>query len=460
MKVEERVEQEALFEPPLETPKVKAERLPLSSFNTETELPEGWEWIRLGRLLEQQERKVRLEPDKTYTRLGVRWYAEGPFVKEAVLGRDIKGKDLYSVEAGEFIFSRLFAWKGSFGFISDLEHGAFVSNEFPTFKPNTDILDSEFLWRMFSQAHVWRFIEERSEGSTQTSRLRFKEADLLRLEIPLPPLPEQKAIAAALRAVRDSREATARAFEEAKAFKRSLMRHVFTFGPVSLEEAATVELQETEIGSIPKNWDVNRLGDLTDFFQYGTSKKSDYNIVGNPILRIPNVAGGHVNTLDMKFTALSDKELNSLKLEEGDLLFVRTNGRKEYVGRCAVYENEPLNAAFASYLIRCKLPGAIVNPNFMREVLNSYVGRQQLDLVASDAADGKYNINSQTLRNLVVPVPSKSDQDLIEKMLQTDDTKIESLESRLSSLDALFQSLLYHLMTGRMRVPSSTTGDA
>jgi type I restriction enzyme, S subunit len=448
MKVEERVEQEALFEPPLETPKVKAERLPLSSFNTETELPEGWEWIRLGTLLEQQERKVRLEPDKTYTRLGVRWYAEGPFVKEAVLGRDIKGKDLYSVEAGEFIFSRLFAWKGSFGFVTDLEHGAFVSNEFPTFKPNTELLDSEFLWRMFSQAHIWRFIEERSEGSTQTSRLRFKEADLLRLEIPLPPLSEQKAIAAALRAVRDSREATARALEEAKAFKRSLMRHVFTFGPVSLEEAGNVELQETAIGSIPKVWEVKTLESIAKIGNGSTPKRdtATYWDGGSfPWMTSGKVHEGRISYADQFVTETALKECHLPMVPAGSVLIAIT-GQGKTLGTAAITE---IDTTVNQHIAYAKFE----NAKEWNEFVYHYLKFKYEDLRAVALTCG-------FLKTYKIPAPDLEQREQINESFNAADTFYESLESRLSSLDALFQSLLYHLMTGRVRVPASTTGDA
>lgn len=75
-------------------------------------------------------------------------------------------------------------------------------------------------------------------------------------------------------------------------------------------------------------------------FRYGTSKKShDDRADGSmPVLRIPNVVDGVVNLDGLKHTVLEAKEVQRLTLQKGDLLFVRTNGNPEYIGRCAVFD--------------------------------------------------------------------------------------------------------------------------
>ena len=57
-------------------------------------------------------------------------------------------------------------------------------------------------------------------------------------------------------------------------------------------------------------------------------------------LRIPNVVGGHLDVSDLKFGTPKKNELESVQLQPGDLLFVRTNGVQENAGRCSIYRGE------------------------------------------------------------------------------------------------------------------------
>ena len=75
----------------------------------------NWEQVPLSDLLKQQRREVAVEPTFDYDLLGVRWYAKGLFVKLRKAGSEIKATKLYRVEEGDFVYNRLFAWKGSFG---------------------------------------------------------------------------------------------------------------------------------------------------------------------------------------------------------------------------------------------------------------------------------------------------------------------------------------------------------
>ena len=69
-------------------------------------------------------------------------------------------------------------------------------------------------------------------------------------------------------------------------------------------------------------------------------------------LRIPNIIHGNIDFEDLKYAVLPDSDIQRYGLREGDIIFIRTNGNREYVGRCAVYHQNSNIHAFASYLIR------------------------------------------------------------------------------------------------------------
>jgi type I restriction enzyme S subunit len=89
--------------------------------------------VPLGEILIPVSRPEDVDPQVTYRLLGAHWYAEGLYTKEAKPGSQIQAAKLYRVEEGDFVYNRLFAWKGSFAVATKENHGCYVSNEFPCF---------------------------------------------------------------------------------------------------------------------------------------------------------------------------------------------------------------------------------------------------------------------------------------------------------------------------------------
>jgi type I restriction enzyme, S subunit len=156
----------------------------------------GWRFVKLGDVLYEVSRPEPVDPLREYTTLGVRWYAQGLFAKDKLMGHQIAAPKIYRVEAGDFVYNRLFAWKGSFAVADSSVSNCFVSNEFPCFRSDERILDVRYLHSYFRQEFSWTAALGLSSGATPTSRNRLKEAAFLSLKVPLPPIEEQKRIVA------------------------------------------------------------------------------------------------------------------------------------------------------------------------------------------------------------------------------------------------------------------------
>lgn len=158
-------------------------------------------------------------------------------------------------------------------------------------------------------------------------------------------------------------------------------------------------------------YDLVPLGTLTKVVQYGTSKRASSEPVGVAVLRIPNlqVEGWDLN--DLKYLVLTTEELSTYRLEKGDILFNRTNGSRELVGKCEVF-NFDGDWVFASYLIRLRIDTATALPEFVTAFLNSFWGRRQVEHVSRQILMS--NINAQEIRALRIPLPELTRQrDLI-----------------------------------------------
>ncbi len=260
---------------------------------------------------------------------------------------------------------------------------------------------------------------------------------------------EQEKVAAVLWKIQKAVEIEGAIVRNMRDLKKSLLRRLFTHG------LRGEPLKETEIGPLPESWDVEPLSEIREFLQYGTSQRCDLSGKGFPVLRIPNVIAGKIDTSEIKYADMPSKAAENLRLAHGDLLFVRTNGQRDYVGRCAVYKSEPTNALFASYLIRARLFTDRANPDFVQAYTMTDAGKSFLSGRSHGAADGKFNINTQTIDNTLVPVPSPHEQREIADILQTVDRKIDIHESKKRSLQDLFKTTLHKLMTAQIRVNDS-----
>lgn len=269
-------------------------------------------------------------------------------------------------------------------------------------------------------------------------------------EITLPicnDIEEQRKIAIALSMVQDAIAQQEQLITLTNELKKALMHKLFTEGIRDEPQ------RKTEIGLIPESWDVVKLKDAAESFQYGTSVKCDYDKDGKPVLRIPNVIGGYVDISDLKYGQPKPNEIQSLKLLDGDLLFVRTNGTKENSGRCSMYRGElGDDCYFASYLIRVRLNKGKLSPAFLDEYTRTEIGTSFLSGQAIRTADGKFNINSGTLQRMLVPKPNLDEQIEIAEILSKIDTKSTISLLKKEQFQDLFRTLLHQLMSAQIRV--------
>jgi len=128
----------------------------------------------------------------------------------------------------------------------------YATTEVWAIHPKNNGADKEFLFYYLKVSSVRKKLAQKMEGTT--GRQRLPRHVLENLLIPNPPLAEQKKIAAVLSAVQEAKEKTEEVIKAAKELKKSLMKHLFTYGPMSIKEAEKVKLKETEIGMIPEDW--------------------------------------------------------------------------------------------------------------------------------------------------------------------------------------------------------------
>ena len=184
-------------------------------------------------------------------------------------------------------------------------------------------------------------------------------------------------------------------------------------------------------------------GDLCAEIKYGTNAKG-YNTEtpgSIAVIRIPNVFHGKINYENLKFVKVNDAEKKRFLLQQDDLLFVRSNGNPEYIGRCAVFQDnkECINA---SYLIRARLKAnsPIIAP-FIRDVI-SFPSYRTKVLKEARTTAGNYNINIQRLRQLQILNPPRKQQQQYEEIIRRANLLTQRLQKSITELDNQFNALV------------------
>ena len=299
--------------------------------------------------------------------------------------------------------------------------------------------------------HTQAVLNHAIATTTGVNHPRTSWRALGRLDVFLPSLPEQRAIAYALRAVQEAREATERVIAAARELKRALMRHLFTYGPVPVAQADQVELRETEIGAMPVHWEMVTLGDvLREDIKNGAFVKREQLGKGVPFLNVAdtykNISASHC---DWQRAEARKQELETYSVQPGDLFFVRSSLKREGVGQCCIVEKIDATAIYDCHLMRVRVKETMAFPKFLAYYSVSAQGKSSL--IARSKTTTMTTINQQGLSGFEFPLPSLAEQHAIARILTTVDAKIAAEEARRGALEALLHTLLHHLMTGKIR---------
>ncbi|MEO6469935.1 MAG: hypothetical protein ABIP21_12620, partial [Acidimicrobiia bacterium] len=156
--------------------------------------------MRVGDVLALQRRAVEVDPIEEYDEIGIRSFGKGIFHKEPISGVDLGSKRVFRIEPGDLVISNVFAWEGATAFASGAEVGKIGSHRFMTFVAADERIDTNWASWFFRSEPGLELIRLASPGSAGRNRTlaiqRFEN-----LEIPLPPLDQQRRVAVFLGAI-------------------------------------------------------------------------------------------------------------------------------------------------------------------------------------------------------------------------------------------------------------------
>lgn len=322
------------------------------------------------------------------------------------------------------------------------------TTELLVLEPDDD-LDARFLLRLL----LTREFIGQVNAATFGSRMPRAEWDTIaNIQIPVPPLPQQIAIAGYLdhhTARLDDLIAAKQQLLALLAEKRqALITHAVTRG---LDPAAPLRDSGVPwLGEIPAHWEVTMLRRVLRSMDYGISES--VGMYGNiAILRMGDIVNGTISYQKIGFV---DEVSPELLLEPGDLLFNRTNSLDQ-VGKVGLFKVDPgFPVSFASYLVRMRC-SELMLPEYLNHLLNSpYV----VAWARSEALPsiGQVNLNPNRYSYLPIPLPPLQEQLGIIRWLSENLNSVDELQNAtIQTIDLLQErrsALVAAAVTGQIDV--------
>lgn len=202
-------------------------------------------------------------------------------------------------------------------------------------------------------------------------------------------------------------------------------------------------MKTTAIGRIPTSWQAISFGSLLlADTKNGLYKPQEHYGSGPKMVHMGDIFHSlEITDEDIeKSVNVSDKEIANFGLLDEDLLFARRSLVKEGAGLCCIYRGKDNFATFESSIIRARLDKNRANPVYFNYFFRSAYGRWVMErIIQTVAASG---ITSNDLKKLIIPVPTKCEQDEIARILKQAQETSESLRINHKKKEKVLKNLI------------------
>ncbi len=414
-------------------------------------IPDGWQVVRLGDVCAPPEyganaaalpfdpdlpRFVRITDinDEGRLRLGDARSAE----PAKVLG--------YELGTGDLLFAR----SGSVGrtYLYRPEDGPCVfAGYLIRFRPKPEVILPRFVEIYAHSASYYRWVTSMLRVGAQPN---INAAEYSSLPIPLPPLPEQRRIAAVLNAIDDAIERTNDAIVATERLRDALLHDLLSHGVPGWHS----EWRDVPgLGTIPADWEVVRLGDMAEVrggkrLPKGSSFATED--TGFPYIRVVDFENRTIRSRAVQFIDHEIREsIKNYTICSADV-YISIAGTIGLVGTIPAYlDGANLTENAAKIVISS---ASNLFNKFLMYYLDSLAGQSQILLKINKLGQPKLAL--EQIRTIKIPLPSLPEQEIVAGVLESVDRAVERAEDERDGLRALKASTADALLSGRVRIRS------
>jgi type I restriction enzyme S subunit len=344
------------------------------------------------------------------------------------------GRPYFRRFSGELLIGRQNLHNLGLGIVKSETDGLIASNAISSFTGKDG--NVSFLHQLMSAEIFQHLVNNSSSG---TGQKEISEKQILQLHVTVPPLPEQKKIASILTSVDEVIENTQKQIDKLQDFKKATMNQLLTKG------IGHTEFMDSELGRIPKSWEIRFLDDVTQRGSGHTPAKQNPSYWNGGIKW---VSLADSSRLDNGFIYETDKEISEDGLAnssavlhpKGTVVLSRDAG----VGKSSVLAEEmAVSQHFMAW--RCE---NLIDSWFL------YYWMQKAKPIFEAVAIGSTikTIGLGYFKQLKMAYPPFEEQKSIAAKLLSIDEHIDKLKDKLSQTQSLKKSLMQDLLTGKVRV--------
>lgn len=377
-------------------------------------------------------RPVSTSTGETYRQLGVSLWGKGAYEREPVDGGLTKYQQLFRAEHGDIVVNKIWARNGSVAVVDNTLAGCHGSNEFPMFAPIAGQLEPRWMHWITKTKDFWTQCDQKSQGTSGQNRI--KPERFLEVEIPLPPIDEQRRIVARIEALSAKVEESANlrntASAKLTALKSICSRRIF--------EALSSEVVPLEDVCL----------EIIDNLHSTPTYRDGGNI---PCIRSPDVGFG---TLDLDGARRTDEEEYIHRTSRGeprqdDIVLVREGGG---TGKCALVLPEQ-KFSLGQRVMMLRPDQSRILPNFfLHQLLSPAIQEDHIQVFSKGSASPHLNIGA--LRRFPIVLPTLDDQFTIVAELDALRTKVDAVKAlqaeTAAELDAMLPAILDKAFKGEL----------
>lgn len=400
--------------------------------NTVNHLPQGWEYKKMPEVVKWGSGGTPKATESLYYENGtIPWLIIGDLNDGVVKTSATKITKLGLENSSAKLIpsgTLLIAMYGSIGKLG-ITGFECCTNQAIAFAQKLNGVDTMYLFYYFMM--IKPELVQMGKGGTQKN---ISQTVLNSLQIPLPPLPTQRAIVTLIESLfaelDKGVEKLKTAQQQLKVYRQAVLKAAF-------EECDSYE-------KITNCFDVT--GGLTK-----NSQREKFPIK-MPYLRVANVYYDRLDLSEIKEIGVQESEIKDKLLKKDDLLFVEGNGSKEQIGRVAVWDGSIENCLHQNHIIKSRPLGTMLSKFALYYFISDF-GREQILKVASSTS-GLYTLSTEKVRNLKVPsCPLPTQQRIVQEIetrLSACDEVEKNIAESLQQSEALRQSILKKAFSGEL----------